>query len=131
MFSGKVVLSLCSRFTGEHLCQSLIAFAMGVLSEHLSEHHFMRTPMEGYFCTSACCQTSETYLGSCQISMIGIFNSMIDVWLGPKYNSECWDVLLGKGESGEKQPYKDVLQSMCSLKFHKSYRKTLVWESLF
>ena len=63
VFLGKVILKICSKFTGEHPCQSMISikllcnfieitfqdgFSLVDLL-HISEHLFIRTPMNGYF----------------------------------------------------------------------------------
>ena len=56
----KGVLKICIKFTGEHRCRSAISillksnFAMGVLLQIyciLSEHLFLRTSLDGCFCT--------------------------------------------------------------------------------
>ena len=55
---GKGVLKICSTFTGEHPCRSMISiklqsnFGMGVLLQIcciFSEHLFLRTPLNGCF----------------------------------------------------------------------------------
>ena len=47
VISGKAVLKICSKFTGEHPCQSVISIICCMFSEHL----FLRTPQDGWFCT--------------------------------------------------------------------------------
>ena len=67
VFLGKGVLKICSKFTGEHPCRSVISatllksqfcsatllksyFGMGILLKIyciFSEHHFLRTPLDG------------------------------------------------------------------------------------
>ena len=60
VFLWKGVLIICSKLTGEHPCQSAIAtllsshFGMSVLLQIcciLSEHLFLRTPLDGCFWT--------------------------------------------------------------------------------
>ena len=56
VFWGKRVLKICSRFTGEHSCWTLLKshFGMDLLLEIcsiISEHLFRRTPMEDCFCS--------------------------------------------------------------------------------
>ena len=46
--------------------------------------------------------------------MMEPFNFIIDIWQGPKHNSESWDVLIGKGEYGQKHSFEDVLQNRYS-----------------
>ena len=61
VFFEKGVLKICSKFTGEHPCRSSICFAtllklqfgMGVFLQIgciFSEHLYLRTPLQGYFC---------------------------------------------------------------------------------
>ena len=58
MFLGKNVLKICSKFTGEHQYQSVISIKLIALRygcspvnlQHISEHLFIRTPLEGCFC---------------------------------------------------------------------------------
>ena len=61
---GKGVLQICSKYTGEHQCRSVIPtllkshFSMGVLLQIcsiFSQHLLLRTPMEGYFCNAFIC----------------------------------------------------------------------------
>ena len=44
---GKSVLKICTKFTGEHSCRSAISIKLLCI---FSEHHFLRTPLGGYFC---------------------------------------------------------------------------------
>ena len=67
MFLGKGVLKICSKFTGEHPCRSLISIKLHcnfieitfqhgcspVNLLHISEHLFQRTPLGGCFWYSA------------------------------------------------------------------------------
>ena len=56
VFLRKDVLKICSEFTGQHSCRSVISikllcnFVCCIFSEHL----FLRTPLDGCFCTKIC-----------------------------------------------------------------------------
>ena len=75
VFLGKGVLRICSKFTGEHQCQSVISIKLRsnfieitlrdgfspVNLLHIFRTFFLRTPVDGCFCTS----TSYHYLSYC------------------------------------------------------------------
>ena len=51
VFLGKVVLKICSKFTGEHPCGSAIWHGCSpVIWCMFSDHLFLRTPLDGCFC---------------------------------------------------------------------------------
>ena len=56
MFIGKGVLKICSKFTGEHPCRSLISIKL-FCRTLFSEHFYLRTPLGGCFCIN-----QNTYL---------------------------------------------------------------------
>ena len=62
LFLEKSVLKICSKFTGEHPCRSAISIIIEVALRHgcslvnlkiFSEHLFLGTPLDGYFCRLA------------------------------------------------------------------------------
>ena len=51
VFLEKVVLKICSKFTGEHPCRSVISIKLKcIFCCIFSEHLFSRTPLGGCFC---------------------------------------------------------------------------------
>ena len=52
VFFRKGVLQICSKFTGEHLCRSVISALVFSCKSYciFVEHLFWRTPLEGCFC---------------------------------------------------------------------------------